>query len=696
MFERIFILICVTHLICGVISLKYECTPRNQQETGMGVANCSAQELSHVPPNLAHNIQVLDLSNNDITILNDYSFVKYEKLKILYLRNNSLSSLHSQAFSHLQGLEYLDLSFNNLGMIPSQTFHDISALLTLSLNGNKITNIQRNTFKNLTRLTNLYLAGNHIQYIHPKAFDGLARLQQLELQNNALSTMNGSVLKYLTDNLKHIKLYNNPWYCDCNLRWLLQWLHNSSDSPTQRLKWQFPPNEPTCQGPNLVSTQQFSILSSDLLVCPIRIYSKARNIETSAGSEVHLFCKFMADPPVEIQWLKNGQLIDLTDTWKYVVETEGDVILISQLHIYNFEQRDIGEYECFAENLLGKAYDSSMVTLEGVDPIPFLTPDEPDEDDEKDRVRNAIIATSTIIGVVLLLCIIAAIGYLCIRCKRIRKKKRESIRMTFEEHLKANGIIEPKQKAEPMIYDDVPDETASMDGDAEDSESVYDSLQRPRIPSSANTNTYFSFKTEFSEPEDMTQAYSTGQPSSNYKGSDGSQCESTSPLLENISPILIDPHDPFYEANLYVPNLSSYTANYLNSTPHGDYTDENRYVFDRVAQTLPHNVRHYIPTDDGFIPRRTHTLPHGYSYSHVPDYYCVVPVMRSNSVSVPHHKSASVGHLELSPPKKPPRLFHSRDTMSLHSHGSHSSERERSLKLSLPKPSAEDKYGTAV
>lgn len=726
---RVFISVSIISLCVstfGVTSLNYECTPSNQQEAGIGVANCSGQQLAHVPPNLPHNIKILDLSNNYITELTDNSFVKYEYLEILHLHNNSLSRLESKAFNRLRNVLYLDMSFNNLEAIPSQSFLDLKALLTLSLRGNKITSIPAGVFTSVSKLTNIYLSGNHIRYIHPEAFTGLRNLQQLELQNNALSHLNGTVFKYFTTNLKEIKLFHNPWYCDCNLRWLIQWLTNSSGIEDQRLRWKFSIDEPTCHGPSVVEKRPFSTLTGESFICPISMYSKARNVETVKGSEVELFCKYMADPYVEIQWLKNGKPVNLNKVDKYRVEIEGAHMITSKLHIFNFQYIDIGKYECYAENKLGPAFDSCLVTLEGVNPTDVILPSAEDEDSNKDSVRNAIIASATIGGVVLILAILIIILCCINRCRQYHKRKKESIRMSFEEHLKANGIIEPNPKHEQIIYDEVPEEP-SIEGELEEAESVYNSLQRPRIPSSTNTNTYISFKSELSDQEDMTQMYSQGQQTnshSNSKGSDGSQCESTSPLLENISPILIDPHDPFYMENLYVPRLYASTNNYLSSTQtdYEDYLIQRRIDSDFIpyrdihgfilprranghsphrASTLPyhgHSSQIYrepllTPEEEMYIPHKTRTLPHGYSPRYTADYGST-PVVRSNSVST-NHKSASVGHLGMNPPKKPPRSFHSKDTVSLYSQNS-IGERDREFRLSLPKPGTVDKYGTAV
>ncbi|XP_052283459.1 leucine-rich repeat-containing protein 24-like [Dreissena polymorpha] len=703
------------------IMLNFECTT-SSADAIVGVANCSRQHLAHVPANLPHNIRVLDLSNNQITQLQDNAFVKYELLEMLHLHNNSLSRLETRVFNRLRSVMYLDLSYNNIAEIPSQAFRDLKSLLTLSLLGNKIVTIHWDAFGGITKLTNLFLSGNHIQSIHPNAFTGLRNLQYLELQNNALSQLNGSSLESFQTNLKEIKLFNNPWFCDCNLRWLIQWLKNSSETDIQRLRWKFGSEEPMCNGPSIIDQRLFSSLTGEWFLCPIRMYSKARNQETLAGGEVELFCKYSADPRVDIQWLRNGQPLDLSQKQKYKVDYEGTIMTTSRLYIFDFGYGDIGEYECYAENKLGRAFDSCLVTIQGVDPSIALQPTTKNVEDDKDRVRNAIIASSTIGGVMFLL-IIVLIIFCCIkRCKRYHRRKKESIRMSFEEHLKANGFIEPSLKKEPVMFDDVADRTPSLEDDLEEPGSVYDSLQRPRQPSSVNTNTYISFKTEFSEPEaeEETQLNSEGHQTtaSTSKTSDGSQCESTSPLLENISPILIDPNDPFYEeANLYVPRFYASTNNYLHSTPRDLEANilnglnsaprkiqrfESEFIpvrdvhgFILPSMTTLHTYHSATLPQNGHVPRiphRTHTLPHGFSAHHMPDYKSN-PAVRSNSMSI-NHRSSSVGYLGTNPPKKPPRSFQSRDTVSLHSQSSFGEE--GGLKLSLPKPGSVDGYGTAV
>lgn len=84
------------------------------------------------------------------------------------------------------------------------------------------------------------------------------------------------------------------------------------------------------------------------------------------------------------------------------------------------------------------------------------------------------------------------------------------------------------------------------------------------------------------------------------------------------------------------------------------------------------------------------TLSHTGPYS-LPPHGHIVGALPSKRTSV------SAGYLNSIPPKKPPRLFHSRDNMSLTSQNSQTSDLgEQQFKLSLPKPGTVDSYGTAV
>ncbi|KAJ8348957.1 hypothetical protein SKAU_G00275460 [Synaphobranchus kaupii] len=107
--------------------------------------------------------------------------------KNLYLFQNGIKVLSRDDFAGLSGLELLDLSQNQLSEIPDRAFELLPSLENLDLSSNLITRVSRESFSGLAGLMRLYLHGNHIQSIHPEAFQGLDQLLELKLQGNQLT-----------------------------------------------------------------------------------------------------------------------------------------------------------------------------------------------------------------------------------------------------------------------------------------------------------------------------------------------------------------------------------------------------------------------------------------------------------------------------------------------------------------------------
>lgn len=107
----------------------------------------------------------------------------------LYIFQNGINILSQDDFKGLGQLELLDLSQNELTGIPDGVFGMLSRLKNLDLSTNHITNIQRDSFSGLIQLERLYLHANRIQSIHLKAFEGLEMLLELKLQGNQLSSL---------------------------------------------------------------------------------------------------------------------------------------------------------------------------------------------------------------------------------------------------------------------------------------------------------------------------------------------------------------------------------------------------------------------------------------------------------------------------------------------------------------------------
>ncbi|XP_029284156.1 vasorin-like [Cottoperca gobio] len=107
----------------------------------------------------------------------------------LYIFQNGINSLSQDDFRGLGEMELLDLSQNELAEIPDGVFEMLSKLKNLDLSTNHISHISKDSFSGLVQLERLYLHANRIQSIHVAAFEGLEMLLELKLQGNQLTSL---------------------------------------------------------------------------------------------------------------------------------------------------------------------------------------------------------------------------------------------------------------------------------------------------------------------------------------------------------------------------------------------------------------------------------------------------------------------------------------------------------------------------
>ncbi|KAI5631492.1 leucine rich repeat domain-containing protein [Phthorimaea operculella] len=102
----------------------------------------------------------------------------------LNLSGNAISTLSREL--HLPILQKLDLSHNQISLIESDAFYNMSALQRLDLSYNQISKVYKEMFKGLVNLERLNLAQNHISELAPGTFDYLVGLTHLDIIGNTL------------------------------------------------------------------------------------------------------------------------------------------------------------------------------------------------------------------------------------------------------------------------------------------------------------------------------------------------------------------------------------------------------------------------------------------------------------------------------------------------------------------------------
>ncbi|KAJ8246162.1 hypothetical protein GJAV_G00264370 [Gymnothorax javanicus] len=261
--------------------------------------------LEEFPTNLPRNVKELHLQENNVRTITHATMAQIPFIEELHLDDNSVSavSIEEGAFRDSNHLRLLFLSRNHLSSIPlglpttieelrfddnrissisEEALQDLINLKRLVLDGNLLNNrrIGEMAFINLINLTELSLVrnsltsppanlpgtsleklllqDNQINRVPPGAFAFLRQLYRLDLSGNNLSSLPFGVFDDL-DNLTHLLLRNNPWYCDCGMKWVRDWLRSLPSKVNVRGFM--------CQGPDKVKGMAIKDLATDLFSC---------------------------------------------------------------------------------------------------------------------------------------------------------------------------------------------------------------------------------------------------------------------------------------------------------------------------------------------------------------------------------------------------------------------------------------------
>ncbi|XP_035681752.1 leucine-rich repeat-containing protein 15-like [Branchiostoma floridae] len=159
-------------------------------------------------PPVLRSLRKLNLSHNELVSVHPDAFsyrLRSATLEVLDLSNNNISSLLPFTFDKLNRLEQLYLHGNNLPIIGPNAFTGLRSLRLLSLQNNQISVIARDSFQHLPTLVDLSLQNNQLAFLHDRTFEGLTSLQTLDLSENRIHGWENDSLLGLTD-LRDLRL----------------------------------------------------------------------------------------------------------------------------------------------------------------------------------------------------------------------------------------------------------------------------------------------------------------------------------------------------------------------------------------------------------------------------------------------------------------------------------------------------------
>lgn len=196
------------------------------------IVDCRGKGLTEIPANLPEGIVEIRLEQNSIKSIPAGAFIQYKKLKRIDISKNQISDIAPDAFQGLKSLTSLVLYGNKITEIPKGLFDGLVSLQLLLLNANKINCLRVNTFQDLQNLNLLSLYDNKLQTISKGLFAPLQSVQTLHLAQN-------------------------PFVCDCHLKWLADYLQ---DNPIET-------SGARCSSPRRLANKRISQIKSKKFRC---------------------------------------------------------------------------------------------------------------------------------------------------------------------------------------------------------------------------------------------------------------------------------------------------------------------------------------------------------------------------------------------------------------------------------------------
>ncbi|XP_065214538.1 toll-like receptor 6 [Planococcus citri] len=157
-------------------------------------------------------LELLDLSDNEITSLPDNGFTSLRSLQKFYLQNNVINSMADRAFVGLQSLLILNISNNRLTALPPELFQSTRNLKEVYLFNNSINVLAPGLLEGLDQLVILDMSHNELtsSWVNKDTFSGLVRLVVLNIGHNQLTKIDSHVFQDLYSlqilNLEHNRI----------------------------------------------------------------------------------------------------------------------------------------------------------------------------------------------------------------------------------------------------------------------------------------------------------------------------------------------------------------------------------------------------------------------------------------------------------------------------------------------------------
>ncbi|XP_062590481.1 leucine-rich repeat-containing protein 15-like isoform X1 [Saccostrea cucullata] len=182
--------------------------PPQCQSCSRGTADCRSKGLRDIPGKFPSDTVTIDLTENQLTDIQQSDFQGLPNVQNLRLSRNGLSAITPRAFKNLEQLMSLDLSLNPITRIHDKAFEGLSHLRSLTLTNTKLRRIGK-PFNEIPNISSLYLGYNQLEQIEEDDFEMTTRVRSIDLSVNRIQSIHPRAFENLPY-LRYLILKNNP------------------------------------------------------------------------------------------------------------------------------------------------------------------------------------------------------------------------------------------------------------------------------------------------------------------------------------------------------------------------------------------------------------------------------------------------------------------------------------------------------